>query len=152
FDNLVDQTRIDQGLIPLDIDYVCELLCFSRHFGCPIGAGAMSRRSQRDLCAPVKRRGGDPHIVCGNDNRIQAFSPETTFPDMFQKRLSSNEMQWFTRKPCRIPSGRDDPNGFTHAERSLVVTGSSKMSCAAAGKSFAIQSAVLPLMSQSRPV
>src|SRR6266496_3207515 len=45
FDSFVDQTRIDQGFIPLDIDYVCELLCFAGHFSCSIGAGAVSRWS-----------------------------------------------------------------------------------------------------------
>src|SRR5437773_3717424 len=62
FDKLVDQAWIDQRFIPLDIDYVCELPCFPCHFGCSIGAGAVSRRSQCDLCTPLKRRGGDPHI------------------------------------------------------------------------------------------
>src|SRR6266508_4146565 len=56
FDNFVDQTRIDQGFIPLDIDYVREPLCFPRHFGDSISAAAVLRRSQRDVCTPAKRR------------------------------------------------------------------------------------------------
>jgi hypothetical protein len=82
FDKPIDQTRIDQGFISLDINYVCETLCFPRHFGYSVRSAAVFRRSQRDLCAPIKRRGSDSHVVGGNDNRIQTFGAAAAFPNM----------------------------------------------------------------------
>ena len=122
---LCDQTAIfrqayrldgDRSAVhPLDIDYVCELLCFSRHLSDSIGAAAVPRRSQRDLRTPIKRRGGDAHIVRGDDHQIQAFSAQTAFPYMSQKGLSSNGMQWFTWKSRGIPPGGNNSNRFAHA-------------------------------------
>src|SRR5437868_1503224 len=115
FDKLVDQPRIDQRFVALDINYVCELLCFPRDFGHSVGTAAVFRRSQRDFCAPIKRGRRDPHVVGSNDNQIQTFSAAATLPNMFQKRFSSNGMQWFPRKSRGTPPGGNNSDRFTHA-------------------------------------
>ena len=76
FDKPVDQPRIDQRFVALDINYVRELLCFPRHFSDSIRAAEVLGRSQCDLCTPIKRRGGDSHIVSRNDNQVQVFGAE----------------------------------------------------------------------------
>jgi hypothetical protein len=92
FDKPVDQPRIDQRFIALDINYVRELLCFTRHFSDSIRAAEVSGRSQGDLCPPLKRRGGDSHIVSRNDNQIQVFGAEASLENPFQKWLSINRI------------------------------------------------------------
>src|SRR5882724_924155 len=114
FDKPVDQPRIDQRFVALDINYVRELLCFTRHFSDSIRAAEMSGRSQRDLCTPIKRRGGDSHIVSRNDNQIQAFGAEAALENSFQKWLPINRIQWFSRKSRRTPPGGNNSNRFTH--------------------------------------
>jgi hypothetical protein len=92
FDKPVDQPRIDQRFVALDINYVRELLCFPRHFSHSIRAAEVSGRSQSDFCTPIKRRGSDSHIVSGNDNQIQAFGTEASLENPFQKRLTINRI------------------------------------------------------------
>src|SRR5205814_9114293 len=64
----------------------------------------------------------DSHIVGGNDDGIQVFGVAAAFPDIFQKRFSSNKMQRFSREACRIPPGRYDSSGFTHPSMFLITS------------------------------
>ena len=89
FDKPVDQPRIDQRFVALDINYVRELLCFPRHFSDSIRAAEVLGRSQCDFCAPIKRRGGDSHIVSRNDNQSPSFGRGGTAP----KRVSEVAFQ-----------------------------------------------------------
>src|SRR5947207_14025495 len=74
FDKLVDQARIDQWLVALDIDYVPELLCLSSNFGNAIGATAVPPRGQRDFRTPIRRGVRALHRVRRADGRMQVVS------------------------------------------------------------------------------
>ena len=73
FDKLIDQARIDQWFIALNVNDECEVFRVACNFGHPIGPAAMAWRSQRDLGPPIKRGLGDPHIVGRDDDRVQIF-------------------------------------------------------------------------------
>ncbi len=100
-DELINQTRINQRFIALDVNDEHIVFRVAYDFRDAIGSATMFGRSQSDLCAPIERGLGDPHVVSGNDQRVQFFCMLTAFPDVSQKRLSCNWMQWFSRKTCR---------------------------------------------------
>src|ERR1700730_2649429 len=86
----VDQSRIDERFIALDVDNKGELACFAGDFGDAIGAAVMTRRGECDFCAPIESRIGDTHIVGSNNYRIQFSCALATFQDMLQKWFASN--------------------------------------------------------------
>jgi hypothetical protein len=74
----------------LNINYERKLFRFADDFRDSISSALMTRRGQRDLCAPAKRRICDPHIVGRDDNGVQVFGAPATFPNVAKKWLSSN--------------------------------------------------------------
>jgi hypothetical protein len=73
FDKLINQTRIDQWFIALDVNDACELFRMACNFGHAIGPAAMFWRSQCDLGTPPKRALSNPHIVGCDDDQVQIF-------------------------------------------------------------------------------
>ena len=73
FDKLINQARIDQWFIALNVHDECEVFRVACNFGHAIGPAAMVRRSQCDLGTPIKRALGNPHIVGGDDDQVQIF-------------------------------------------------------------------------------
>src|SRR5438477_6324107 len=116
FNDSVDQARINQWLVALDINYVPELFPLFCDFGNAIGSALMPWGGQRNFRAPVKSRICNAQIVGGDDNGIQFFSASTTFPDVTEKWLTSNKIQWFTRKTRGSPTGRDYSGRLTHLQ------------------------------------
>jgi hypothetical protein len=76
----------------------------------------MSCGGEGDFRAPIKSGLSNTHIVSCDDDGIQIAGQNRLFPDLAQKRFAINEMQWFSRKTCGIPAGRNDPNGLIHSE------------------------------------
>src|SRR5262245_18838957 len=97
----IDQLRINQWFIPLNVDDEPELFRVTYDFGRSVSAAAMACRSQRNFGTPIKSSLGDAHVVCGNDHRVEVFSSFAALPYTLQKRFSSNEMQWFSWKTRR---------------------------------------------------
>src|SRR5881392_3414533 len=116
FNDSVDQARINQWLVTLDINYVPELFPLFCDFGNAIGSALMPWGGQHNFRAPVKSRICNAQIVCSDDNGIQFFSAFTTFPDVTEKWLTSNQIQWFTRKTRGSPARRDYSGRFTHLQ------------------------------------
>jgi hypothetical protein len=71
FDELIDQARIDQWFIALDVNDECEVFRMVCNFGHAIGPAAMFWRSQGDLSTPIKRGLSNPHVVGRDDDRVQ---------------------------------------------------------------------------------
>src|SRR6266487_5518465 len=78
-DELVDQVRIDQRLITLNVDYVREPLCLFCDFGNAISPAVVPRRSQRDFGAPIKSGFSNAHII-GRDDRSEEHTFELQSP------------------------------------------------------------------------
>src|SRR5947207_15698449 len=98
FNESVDQARINQWLVALDINYIPELFPLFCDFGDAIGSALMPWGGQRNFCAPVKSRICNAQIVRGADNGSRFFSASTTVPDGPEKWLASNNVVWFSRR------------------------------------------------------
>src|SRR5215472_17374956 len=114
FDNLINQARIDQWFIALDVNDECELFCMACNFRHAIGPAAMFWRSQCDLGTPLKRAFSNPHIIGCDDDQVQIFGSHRLFPNSPQKRFSSNYMQRFSRKTSRTPARWNNAHGSVH--------------------------------------
>jgi len=68
FEKLINQARIDQWFIALDVNDECEFFRTACNFGHAIGAAAMFWRSQCDLGTPSKCALSNPHIVGRDDD------------------------------------------------------------------------------------
>src|SRR5207247_10239784 len=85
FNESVDQARINQWLVALDINYIPELFPLFCDFGDAIGSALMPWGGQRNIGAPVKSRICHRQIVRGDDNGVQFISPSTAFADLPEK-------------------------------------------------------------------
>ena len=73
FDKLINQARIDQWFIALNVNNECEVFRMACNFGHAIGPAAMVWRSQCDLGTPIERTLSNTHIVGRDDDQIQIF-------------------------------------------------------------------------------
>lgn len=118
---LVNQGRVDQGFIPLDIDDMAhfgEVFC---DLGCSIGAAGVISPGQGDM--PSKGFDGfrDALIVCCHCQvgEISAFL--AAIPDMLDEWFSRDEMQRFSGKTGGSPAGRDyTKNGIRRSFHGLA--------------------------------
>ncbi len=77
----IDQLRIDQRLVALDVDDVSELLrSFARDFRDAVGAAGMVAPTSGDFRAPVERGFGDAHVVGRDDDADRGSSRGGSVP------------------------------------------------------------------------
>src|SRR5437763_11204126 len=118
FDKPINQARIDQWFIALDVKDERELFRVACNLGYAIGAAAVFYRSQCDLGTPFERGLSNSHVIGCDDDQVQIFGSHGSFPDAPQKRFSSNYMQRFSRKTCRTPARWNDAHGPVHETHS----------------------------------
>src|SRR4030095_3581553 len=126
-------------------------MCVPGDFGDPIGSAAMAARGQPHVGAPVKSSVCNPHIVGGDDQRREFPRLPTLLPDVLQKWLSGNHMQWFSRETCRTPAGWNNADCQFHWVAVALICWF-KMISTAAGTSSTTQSAMLRVVSRSDPL
>src|SRR6266404_7631501 len=90
FDELIDQTRINERLITLNINDIRKFFRFLCYFRHAIGPALMTVRSQRNLRSPTKGRARDPHVVRGDDDGIQFPGPATPLPNAAKQWFASD--------------------------------------------------------------
>ncbi|MEP6938059.1 MAG: hypothetical protein ABI871_08320 [Chthoniobacterales bacterium] len=78
----IDQLRIYQRFVALDVDDVTCVPASADHVGDTIGATPMTWRGERNLGAPGEGCLGNAHIISGDDQRIERFGTPTSFPDV----------------------------------------------------------------------
>src|SRR5260370_6693902 len=144
FHEAIEQSRLGERLVALDIYNKTKLSGFPGDFGNSIGPALVLRQGHRYLRAPSESRFGDPHVIGGDDDCIQFLRPTTTFPNVSKKRFVCNKMQWFSRETRRLPSCRNNPNSLHFVAFRMI--------SAPAGRSSATHSAQLPAVVLSKPV
>src|SRR5438874_2188976 len=110
----IEQCRFQERFVALYINNETKLSGFARDLGDAIRTALMLRRGHRNLSPPIKGRVGDSHVVGGDNDRIQFLCASATFPDVPEKRLVCNDMQWFSRETRRRPSRWYNSNGLIH--------------------------------------
>src|SRR6266487_293050 len=88
-DQLVDQSRIHQRFVALNVDDERKLPGFSRYFGNAVRTALMIGGRERHFRAPLEGCVRNAHVVCGDDDRIQFSCASAAFPNMTK--------QWFAR-------------------------------------------------------
>src|SRR5439155_12748218 len=86
FNDSIDQRRIEERLIPLNINDEIKPLRFSGDLGDPVSSALVKRRGHRHLRTPIKSRPSDPHVVCGDNECIKFFCPLAKIPYLPKKR------------------------------------------------------------------
>src|SRR3954463_2412627 len=110
----IDQPRLDQRFVALNIDYETELPGSAGDFGRSIGPALMAGGCQGDFRAPTESGLGNSHIIRGNDYRIQRSSLNTSLPNATQQRFAGNQMQRLARKAGGSKPGRYNAESFAH--------------------------------------
>ena len=92
FNELVNQMWINERFITLNINDIRKFFRFLCYFRDAIGPAVMMGRSQRNLRSPTESRGGDPHVVCGDDDGIQFLGPAAPLPNTAKQWFAGDEM------------------------------------------------------------
>src|ERR1700704_1903567 len=113
-DETIDQLRIDQRLVTLDVNDVRELFQLARYFRDPIRTARVIRRGHRHFGAPIEGRFGNTEIVGGDNEAVEFLRAPAAFPNMPEQRLARDLMQRLAGKPRRAPACGDYSDSFSH--------------------------------------
>ena len=94
----IDQLRIDQRFIALNVDDVRNASQFRGHFRDAVGPAAVAEVRQANFRAPSEGGFRDAHVVRRDDHLSSFGRVLAAFPDVSQERLSGDGMERFAGK------------------------------------------------------
>ena len=111
FRQLIDQRRINQWLVALDVDDVGRLWNSAHCLRDPVGARRVFHRGHHRLAAERDHHLADPLVIRRNENLVQTITLLAAVPNVLDQRFSRNPMKRLSRKTSRSPTrGKNSKN------------------------------------------